>query len=118
VGTKVVRTGAPDPDSPVVPDNSSLSAAVDEVTKAGVPDDERDEIIRKIRDKYPKRGPGWWRKVAANGDLPTLIAEARAESTPTATPPPPPLCGQCEERWVEGPDGRWGHCPRCHPSQR
>lgn len=33
--------------------------------------------------------------------------------------PVPPWCGQCESdehRWIELPDGRAAHCPRCHPS--
>jgi hypothetical protein len=31
--------------------------------------------------------------------------------------PPPPLCGQCENRWVETDRGM-AHCPRCHPNAR
>ena len=33
--------------------------------------------------------------------------------------PVPPWCGECESdehRWIELPDGRAAHCPRCHPS--
>ena len=26
-----------------------------------------------------------------------------------------PLCGQCDERWIETPDGL-AHCPRCSPA--
>jgi hypothetical protein len=28
--------------------------------------------------------------------------------------PLPPLCGECDNRWVETPNGN-AHCPRCHP---
>jgi hypothetical protein len=28
----------------------------------------------------------------------------------------PPLCGECDERWIETPDG-WAKCPRCYPQE-
>jgi hypothetical protein len=31
--------------------------------------------------------------------------------------PLPPLCGECDNRWVELDDGSAAHCPRCHPSK-
>lgn len=38
---------------------------------------------------------------------------ARAEA---AKPEPlPPLCGECENRWVENDDGTVRRCPRCNP---
>lgn len=27
----------------------------------------------------------------------------------------PPLCGQCDERWIETEDGSWAKCPTCYP---
>lgn len=27
-----------------------------------------------------------------------------------------PLCGQCDDRWIDTPDG-YVHCPRCHPAE-
>jgi hypothetical protein len=36
--------------------------------------------------------------------------------TEAAKPKPlPPLCGECDNRWIEMPDGSAAHCPRCHP---
>lgn len=28
----------------------------------------------------------------------------------------PARCGQCVDRWIEEPDGRWRRCPNCHPN--
>lgn len=33
-------------------------------------------------------------------------------------PPPPPLCGNCEQRWVWNDDGTVARCPRCHPDEQ
>lgn len=44
------------------------------------------------------KGAPWWRKVAAAGDLPSLVAKWRAETATAATGAPnglPPWCGKC-----------------------
>lgn len=32
--------------------------------------------------------------------------------------PLPPLCGECENRWIENDDGTVSRCPRCNPKSR
>lgn len=47
-----------------------------------------------------------------------LREEWQAAREEAAKPKPlPPLCGQCENRWVETDNGL-AHCPRCHPNAR
>lgn len=90
----------------------------------GLTEDEEKKIIDWAnKDKH--KGPAWWRKLAANGDLPDLIARWRSES---AQGPgifgnaPPPWCGHCNDgadaarfntrfRLIDGQP-----CPTCHPS--
>jgi hypothetical protein len=89
---------------------------------AGIDLGEEDEkrFIDWIKITRKPRSSAWWRKVAAEGDLPGHVADWRAESaTPAGTstqPKRPPHCGACNERtrMVEdnGPPYR---CPACHP---
>ncbi len=45
----------------------------EELKKLGATDDEVDAIVAA----YPNKGPGWWRKLGANGDLVAILADTR-----------------------------------------
>lgn len=92
--------------------------------------DEEQPFITWATATHQPRGGAWWRTVAANGDLPDLVAAWRAERAPaattTATPggrPMPPWCKDpdCSEidrmRDVETPEGDRlvVRCKQCHP---
>lgn len=101
---------------------SKLSTAQKVVRAAGVVrEDGEAAFIAWATAVHAPRGGAWWRTVAANGDLPDLVAAWRAER-PAAQPEPavPPWCGKCDgepvaERWVMGDDDRWHRCPDCSP---
>lgn len=40
----------------------------------------------------------------------------QAEAARPRPKPMPPLCGQCDDRWIDTPGG-YVHCPRCHPAE-
>ena len=65
-------------------------------TAAVVAVEEEREFIAWITDKHQPRGPGWWKTVARNGDLPDLAAAWRADK-PRPSPAAPPKCDQCDE---------------------
>lgn len=63
------------------------------------PEEERD-FIGWINNKHNPRGPGWWKTVASNGDLPDLAAAWRATKTrasPGASSSLPPWCEECND---------------------
>jgi len=75
-------------------------------------------------NRIDRKGTPWWRKVAANGDLPGLVADWRAEAAQEAPRPPnslPPWCGQCGDGFgaartnprFRTNDGQ--PCTACHP---
>jgi hypothetical protein len=49
-----------------------------------------------------------------DGGAPALIQQIRRISAAPTTLPP--LCGQCDNRFVYDDEGRLVHCPRCHPA--
>ena len=115
-------TGDPYPSSPSSP--SSLSVAEQVVRDSGVvAEDERETFIDWINNQHQPRGPGWWRKVASNGDLADLAEKWRAEQT-TAAPSLPPCCERCRaENPAAEHNVRWRQrdgqpCPDCHPDTR
>jgi hypothetical protein len=93
-----------------------VPVAVVRASGAVEPDEER-EFIDWIETTHKPRGPGWWRHVAANGDLGDLAEQWRTERAqkPAAGPRHPPWCGECDEttRLTEDDDGRPKRC-RCH----
>jgi hypothetical protein len=113
------ETIAASPDKPTSTAQRVVRAA------AVVTAEEEPAFIAWATTVHQPRGGAWWRAVAANGDLPDLADEWRAERAPApAQRPParviPEWCGQCDgepiaQRWQEGDDGRVRQCPRCHP---
>jgi hypothetical protein len=61
------------------------------------------------------------RNVPADVRAPVPFLRRRLDDLPTPRSKQPkkkglpPLCGQCDNRWVEDDDGALHHCPRCHP---
>lgn len=102
----------------------------------GVDEAEEREIISWVKTTRPDvRSPrAYLRTVAANGDLPGLLAEWRqARETQTHVAVLPPWCGRCGVDTMPLPDGRRAAalnvrlrfvgddgtpCPDCHPSAR
>lgn len=103
---------------------SSLLPSQRILRSAGIALSEEDEegFINWIKNTYKPRSGGWWRKVAAEGDLPGHVERWRASLTPATASgtSKPPWCGQCEQstRILEHPDSGLplGRCPRCHPT--
>lgn len=88
--------------------------------------EEEAAFIAWAEAKHRVQGGGWWRSVAANGDLPGLVAAWRAGSAPRATQRPslPAWCGDCGDgmpaaqynsRFRRDADGQ--PCPACHPDR-
>ena len=86
------------------------------------------DFLTWITDTHKPRGTGWWKTVAANGDLPALAADWRAQHAPRAAPAPlPAWCGHCGDgiplartnadlRQTEDRNGIRRPCPACHPT--
>ena len=120
-GEWVRHQRTPTPLSPQLP---PLSLAEQVVRDSGVvAEHERETFINWINNQHQPRGPGWWRKVASNGDLADLAEKWRAEQT-TAAPTFPAWCGHCGE---DNPAARLNPrfrqragqpCPDCHPDAR
>jgi hypothetical protein len=73
-----------------------------------------------IEREYPGRGPGWWRTIAANGDLDEILKQINPSAAGKDTWPD--WCGRCDQRTrkilVEGGYGQGmipARCPRCSP---
>ena len=92
-------------------------------TAAVVAVEEEREFIAWITDKHQPRGPGWWKTVARNGDLPDLAAAWRADKPrPSPASSLPAWCEECNDR---DPAARFNArlrltptgdpCPNCHP---
>lgn len=107
------------PSSPLI---SLVDGAAERALRGAGLDDEREikECIDWIIGAHSPRGPGWWRAVAKNGDLPTLVAQWRAQRAPE-TPSLPAWCGKCgDENPAARTNPRWrvldgAPCPTCHP---
>lgn len=93
-------------------------------TAAVVTPDEEQQFIDWVTTRHTPRGPGWWRTIAANGDLADLAQTWRAEHAPAATGPAlPAWCGQCGDGMPAAAfnprfrrsDGQ--PCPDCHPDR-
>ncbi|WP_066070084.1 hypothetical protein [Frankia sp. EI5c] len=118
------QPSAPSPHPSGSPHLSLVGTAEHAIRGAGL-DDEREinDCIEWITETHRPRGPGWWRAVTENGDLPALVAAWRAQRAPGA-PSLPDWCGQCADgnpaarsnpRW-RVLDGQ--PCPACHPAAR
>jgi hypothetical protein len=97
---------------------SSLSAAERIVAAADVvTEDERDRFIQWIKDTHDVRGLGWWRTVAANGDLTDLAADWREECKASQRDHElhgVAWCDQCDGTgWVDWAASK--PCLRCKP---
>lgn len=88
---------------------------------------EEADFLQWIATTHNPRGTGWWKTVAANGDLPTLAADWRTHRTPRPALLPT-WCGQCGDgiplartnpdlRQTEDNRGIRRPCPNCHPSK-
>lgn len=91
--------------------------------------DEEPAFLDWIATTHKPRGTGWWKTVTANGDLPALAADWRAQRQQATAPaaPLPPWCGDCGDRMplartnaslrqVEDGRGIRRPCPVCHPT--
>jgi hypothetical protein len=86
------------------------------------------DFLTWITTTHTPRGTGWWKTVAANGDLPALADDWRTQHAPRAAPAPlPAWCGQCGDgiplartnadlRQTEDHNGIRRPCRACHPS--
>ncbi len=89
-----------------------------------VPAGDERETVEQIKNAYPDRSPGWWRKIAANGDLAQIVADQRSAQTdrPAQAPPWCESCGggnpaartNVRFRTSTGMPGGIP-CPNCHP---
>lgn len=107
----------PNEDQSLLPSQRIIRAA-----GLGLTEEDEEGFINWIKNTYKPRSGGWWRKVAAEGDLPGHVEAWREATGQTPGKPPsglPTWCGKCHERtrMLEDPDdGRnLGRCPRCHP---
>ena len=83
------------------------------LAERGITDpDETAAVLAWFEKEYPRRGPGWWRTTAGNGDLDALVDTARRSVTVNR-----PWCGKCElpNRQIHPPGDRRRRCPDCHP---
>jgi len=94
--------------------HAALSAAVPDVTER-----ETELALAEIQTR-----PGVRSAVAVlrteinNGGAPGLIAKIRSDAAATQPSALPPLCGECDNRWIYDDQGGLMHCPRCHPQAR
>jgi hypothetical protein len=85
---------------------------------------EEETSLIAFANRNGRKGPGWWRTLAANGDLADLIAEwhQAASSGPARDSPaaePAPKCSTCnEDRLIEDDHGNRAPCPTCHPKRK
>jgi len=102
-------TGGPIDDAPFfLPKNpSSLSARERLAAEHGNLTDEREisDFLGWMQTKYPNRSAGWWRTLAANGDLAEHVAMWHAQQSAAREPERAPLPAPC------------GH-PDCDPVSR
>ncbi|MCM3886117.1 hypothetical protein [Frankia sp. R82] len=123
-GERVIQQVTPTPLSPQTP-LSFVDVSAQLVRETGLVSagDER-ETVEKIKNTYPDRSPGWWRKIAANGDLAQIVADQQTAQTgqPASAPR---WCGCCgggnpaartniRFRTDSGMPGGIP-CPDCHP---
>ncbi|MEU3546277.1 hypothetical protein [Streptomyces longwoodensis] len=110
--------------TPLPPQKTLLSLAERLVRDSGVvADEERETFIDWITSTRRIDGPGWWRKVAENGDFADLAETWRAERPTTSAPNSiPTWCGRCGD---DNPGAQFNPtfrladgapCPACHPS--
>jgi hypothetical protein len=110
--------------TPLSPQSPPLSLPHRLVRDSGVvADDERETFIDWIKNTHNPSGPGWWRKVAGNGDFADLAEKWRADRGPTPASLPT-WCGRCGD---DNPAARLNPnfrllggslCPDCHPDVR
>lgn len=86
---------------------------------AGITLGEEDEkrFIDWIKERYRPGSSGWWRKVAAEGDLPDHVKDWR-EQRDTTPDGRTAWCGSCDERTRMREDAATAipeRCPACHP---
>lgn len=107
----------------------SVAQRVLRTAALGLTEDEEKKLI-DWTNRQDRKGPAWWRTLAANGDLPDLVASWREHAVTAAAvfgDTPPPWCGECGDgssnarfnprlRTDTGlPGGQ--PCPRCHPDR-
>ena len=105
-------------DPHLLPSQRTLRNAGFKLTK------EEETSLIAFANRNGRKGPGWWRTLAANGDLADLVAEWR--QTASAGPPrdspaaePVPKCGTCnEDRLIEDDYGNRAPCQACHPKRK
>lgn len=101
----------PTPSHPVVPFGDDEDGSPKEGDAA--------EVDARASSEPPlcRRHIGWDRSAIPPCDACRRLREQWEANRPAdAGPPPlPPLCGQCDERWIDGDDGLV-RCPRCHPA--
>lgn len=106
-------------------DRKDLSLRADPVASlaAHVGADEREIqlLIDKLENDPAVKAPlPYLRACHANGDLPAMLAEIRAQPATAGLVVVQPWCGECDEhtRQVERDDGRVARCSRCHPLRK
>lgn len=105
-------------DPHLLPSQRTLRNAGFKLTK------EEETSLIAFANRNGRKGPGWWRTLAANGDLADLVAEWRqaASTGPVRDSPavePVPKCSTCnEDRLIEDDYGNRAPCQACHPKRR
>jgi len=108
--------------TPSTPSTTSPLSVAERVVAAAevVADEEREIFINWINQNYASNkplGPGWWRTVAAKGDLQDMAAAWRASLASTAAPASTDSCTECPggEGWIDLPEGGVTRCLDCNP---
>ncbi len=100
---------------PLSPRPGSLHAALNAVVP-GVTERETKLALKEIKSRPGVRSAvAVLRTEIQNGGAPDLIAKIRRDEAVTTTSGLPPLCGECDNRWIYDEQERPMHCPRCHP---
>lgn len=117
------RTSVPAPRDPAdererdestSPEDPNLTWHQRLVIEANCPPHLAAAVSDRLQDRYPDRGPGWWRKVKDVGDLAELVRETIEALTSD------PHCGTCGGTGKTTTHDQWDQpipadCPACTP---